>query len=327
MELFEDNKKLFERLKEIIHKIEDNYDKMLELYIKMFENSRYRVDSLYLISKNQPAQRTIAWHRQRHTCVTASDISSALGNNKYKSARQVILEKCGHNKFTGNKYTMWGNRFEPVATMFYEHYRKVVIYEATLLIHPIYAFIGASCDGFVVDEKNKEGYLIEIKCPYTRMPSGIIPIHYWEQPQIQMEVSKIHKCIFLDCKFEEYQNEEDFFNDIDIVPARGVYLEYLDTIYNTLHYTYPEKIIEKTERKDLDSLVKKFEEEICHDHMRYIKKRFVFWKLSFFEEVTIMRDRQWFTKNLPKLRQFWKTVEHYREQGIENLKTVSILKE
>jgi putative phage-type endonuclease len=322
--LFFEQEAILTKIQEIIVKITDNYDQLLELYIETFETSIYRANKLAIMSKMQPAQRTDAWHKQRHSCITASDISSALGNNKYKHGKQVIMEKCGHRKFTGNMYTKWGNRYEPVATMFYEWKHNVKVYEAALLIHPIYQFIGASCDGFVVDENNDEGYLIEIKCPYTRIPKSEIPIHYLEQPLTQMEVSKMPKCVFLDCKFEEYKSEDDFFNDTDEnVKARGVYLEYKDNIYDNLQYVYPEIIKDTTTKDDLEHLKQKFEEEVCYDFMRYSIERFIFWKLSYYHEVTIIRDKGWFSRSLPKLRSFWNSIEKYRIDGITSIKEIT----
>ena len=56
---------------------------------------------------------------------------------------------------------------------------------------------------------------LEIKNPKSRVISGIPKKEYWVQMQIQMEVWNLDECDFLETKFEEYKNEEEFNKDGD----------------------------------------------------------------------------------------------------------------
>ena len=315
------NHQLLDEIQIIINKLLHNYDEILELYVQKNHTSKERVFNFAVHCRDQVRQRTDIWYQMRNACITASDIGSALGKNKYKSKKQVLMEKCGKRSFFGNFYTRWGNRFEPVATQIYEQLHNVKIYDATLLIHPIYPFIGASCDGFVIDELNNEGYLIEIKCPFKREPVDEIPTHYWEQPQTQMEVCKVNKCVFFDCKFEEYSSESAFLADLT-QQFQGVMAEYINKKTNECFYIYPPNVYidnVNTYNTIKENLLKEFEQINNDNNNSFILSRYIWWQLVKFSEIFLYRDRKWFIESLPKLKQFWKNINYLRETGIENL--------
>lgn len=312
----------------LIQQIRNNYDEMLELYVKNKQTSLQRVMDLAVHCKTQASQRTSEWYSRRNACVTASDIGTILGKNKYKKAIEVLKEKCGERTFFGNKYTEWGNKFEPLATRIYEQLFNVKIYEASLLIHQVYPFIGASCDGFVVDEANNEGYLIEIKCPLSRKPNGDIPRHYWEQPQTQMEVCKVNKCVFFDCAFKEYASEAEYNSEEENKPiAKGMILEYsfLD-VNNEKKYgcLYCDPAIPEKEKK-YELLTAKFN-KIQQEHQAQIiiMSRMIYWKLVDYTRVELVRDRNWFKNSLSYLKYFWDLISETRLTG-EDPKKIKIL--
>ena len=55
--------------------------------------------------------------------------------------------------------------------------------------------------------------MLEIKNVVSREISGIPKFEYWVQMQIQMEVCDLNECDFLETKFVEYENYEDYLND------------------------------------------------------------------------------------------------------------------
>ena len=55
--------------------------------------------------------------------------------------------------------------------------------------------------------------MLEIKNIVNRDITGIPKEEYWIQMQLQMEVCNLNECDFLETRFKEYENEDDFIND------------------------------------------------------------------------------------------------------------------
>ena len=153
----------------------------------MHENTRRILDL------NTVEQRTSEWYKLRDNMLTASDVSSALGKNPYKSRKSLLNEKCGlKKKFSGNFITDWGCKMESEAVKMYEKLYDNKIYETGLYQHKMHEFLGASPDGITED-----GKLVEIKAPYKRKIEHEIPEYYYPQVQLQMEVLDVNKCLFI----------------------------------------------------------------------------------------------------------------------------------
>ena len=79
---------------------------------------------------------------------------------------------------------------------------------------PSYSFIGASPDGINSNISNPRfGRMLEIKNIVNREINGIPKLEYWIQMQLQMETCDLNECDFLETKFIEYENEDDFIKD------------------------------------------------------------------------------------------------------------------
>lgn len=150
-------------------------------------------------------QKTPEWYEIRNDLLTASDVPSALGQNPYKSRKQLLKEKCGLTKkvFKGNFATNHGQKYESVALSLYEKRYDDKCYETGLYIHPVYKWLGCSPDGI-----STSGRLIEIKCPIKRTISDAVPEHYYGQIQIQLECLDIEECLFIQYKPETFDCEE-----------------------------------------------------------------------------------------------------------------------
>ena len=182
-------------------------------------------------------QKSNEWYIQRLKLLTASQISSVLNNNIYESSYELFTKKIYdlimhnidnnhiHNNYIHNKYTEWGNKFESVAIKFYEFIKKEKVKEIGLVPHPIYKWLGASPDGLILS-----GNLLEIKCPVKRKISGEIPLPYWIQMQIQMEVCNINNCDYLECSFYEYKNKDDYDKDDYDKDLKGIHKNNKDKI-------------------------------------------------------------------------------------------------
>lgn len=187
-------------------------------------------------------QRTSGWYAQRNNAITASDIPTVLGENKYKTPWALLVDKCGGSKpFVGNDATRWGNHYEDIAIEIYSKLRDKKVLSFGLLIHPDHEWLGGSPDGITTD-----GILLEVKCPLSRkIVMGEVPHHYLSQVLLNLEICNLELAHFIE--YCPGSSDEDYIINI----------------------------------------------------------------------VEIHRDREWFSKEMPKMKEFWDNIVKYREIGID----------
>ena len=122
----------------------------------------------YLKSKPQPSQRTKEWYEFRHKLITASNAYKAFESPATQN--QLIYEKCQPLKAfeededaTDNKEIKivntnsalhWGQKYEPLSVMIYEHMHNSQVEDFGCIQHRDYKFLGASPDGIVIKGLN-----------------------------------------------------------------------------------------------------------------------------------------------------------------------------
>ena len=133
--------------------------------------------------------------------ITASDVATALGVNKYQSINSLIKKKITKETTVsgGSSATNYGNKYEEEARLLFSDRFKLETWEIGLFQHPDISWLGGSPDGIASD-----GNLIEIKCPVTREISHTIPDHYYPQVQICMEILDRPACYFIQYKPSNY---------------------------------------------------------------------------------------------------------------------------
>ena len=175
----------------------------------------------------QPEQRTKEWFDYRHNRITASDTASAIDENPYEPVESFILKKCDpEHKFLDNANVYHGKKYEPIATLIYEHIYNSKVTEFGALPSDRYQILGASPDGICSNQtldykfSNMLGTMLEIKCTVMRQiyTSGkiaghICPFYYYCQVQQQLECCDLDKCDFWQCKISEYKNRTAYFVD------------------------------------------------------------------------------------------------------------------
>ena len=164
----------------------------------------------YVLSLPQIPQRTAEWYAQSKKVLTASEFSAILGSDR--SVDSLVLQKITEpvegstNRLaclTGEMSPFdWGIRFEPVVKQILIAMWGSEIIEVGRLVHATDKHLAASPDGIIqkADDRDRVGRLVEIKCPVTRDISGKIPFEYWCQMQIQMEVTDIDECDYVEVK-------------------------------------------------------------------------------------------------------------------------------
>ena len=151
-----------------------------------------------LISREYDAQRSEKWLSLRGNMLTASDAATAIGDNPYEKPEDLILKKCGYNKFTGNEFTAHGNKYEDEARDIYCKKYNEVAHEIGLHPHPSYSWLGGSPDGIT-----ESGKLIEIKCPLKRKITPEVPVYYMPQIQLLLEILDLEEAVFIQYKPSE----------------------------------------------------------------------------------------------------------------------------
>jgi putative phage-type endonuclease len=244
-----------------------------------------RVRELLTLGGNHE-QGSDEWFTIRHSMITASDVCTAIGEDPYSSREDLLLKKCKNpntGTFSGNKYTEWGKLFEPVATDLFSKRRNVTVHQTGCIRHKWDSHIGASPDGILDD-----GTLLEIKCPFSRIITSHIPMAYWVQMQIQMEVCCLDKCVFLQCKFHKYKNYKEY----------NEYHGYKETRYG----------IAPTH-------------DVTNDTHGYIKDHDCYWRIDVYQEHIVERDTEWYKGVRNELMDFWSKVEYYRKVGVDSIPT------
>lgn len=145
-----------------------------------------------LIAATYAEQRSQEWLELRENMITASDVASALGENHYESPDAFVKKKVLRTKWAGNAATAHGTLLEPIARDLYDARTGRTSHEVGLVQHREYPWLGASPDGITED-----GILVEIKCPLTRKIEAKVPKHYWPQVQLQLEITDLEECDFV----------------------------------------------------------------------------------------------------------------------------------
>lgn len=145
-----------------------------------------------LISAIYAEQRSQEWLDLRENMITASDVASAIGENRYESVDSFIKKKVLRTKWAGNAATAHGTALEPMVRDLYDERTGRKSHEIGLVQHREYPWLGASPDGVTED-----GLLIEIKCPLTRKIEKKVPSYYLPQVQLQLEITDLEECDFI----------------------------------------------------------------------------------------------------------------------------------
>lgn len=165
-----------------------------------------------------PKQKSVEWYNIRQNMITASEISSVLNSNIHQTSYDLLLKKILPIEHITNKSIEWGNIFEQAALELYESIHNIKTYPLGLVTHNKYNWIGASPDGLLAS-----GKLLEIKCPVNRQIGLDIPLYYWIQMQIQMEVCNIDTCDYFECSFYRYKNLNEYNNSSDLSKKSLIY--------------------------------------------------------------------------------------------------------
>jgi hypothetical protein len=264
-----------------------------------------------LLSSQQVAQRTPAWYAESADLLTASELG-----NLFKSPRTrglLVMSKVQPPTHTSSAAPVdssfmtafdWGIRFEPVVKMLYERRYKSVVAEVGRIRHPTLARCAASPDG-VVHQGERAGRLLEIKCPVTRQPDDSVPDDYYAQMQQQLEVCDLEQCDYVEVKFRA-----PYSSPGPMEVAGPVAADMMGIIWRLERdredgtpkgrYLYEEPGL----LPDEPAADKLLEGEVVMER--------VVWEVITWNEITVHRNRAFWSATLPKIEEFWADVEKAR---------------
>ena len=279
-----------------------------------------KVNYLNELNKNLPQQRSPEWYEVRKNTLSASNLWKLLQTEA--SYQSLLREKCNpidttkHSNINMYSTLHWGQKYEPVSQLYYEHVYSTEIVEYGCIIHENYECIGASPDGLNCKRDNpRYGRLLEIKNIINREITGIPKKEYWIQMQMQMECCNIDECDFLECRFKEYPDEATFLQEtksddlegnLNITKDnqyKGVIMCFMDKEQHP-HYEYmPFNVVSKTKCYEWqDKKMTEYEQKNMHWSFNS------YWYLQEVSCILVERNQQWFYAVLPNILDFWNNV-------------------
>jgi len=296
----------------------------------------------HIKQKPQPTQRTDEWYKFRHNLITASNAYKAFESQS--TINQLIYEKCQplklkeddeNGKVKTTVPTMvnintpfhWGQKYEPLSVMLYEHLYNTRVADFGCIKHDHYHFLGASPDGINVDVNSERfGRMLEIKNIVNREINGIPKKEYWIQMQLQMEVCDLDECDFLETKFVEYEIANEFFKELEQEPGQETQIKALDkkgviVYFHNISEAKPFYVYKPLNIVKMDEILK-WEEDMIElyqtpqHNMTYIKS--IYWRLEKLSCVLVLRNKSWFKNNIQAIENVWNIIEKERITGYEH---------
>ena len=283
--------------------------------------------------KTLPTQKqgTQEWFDFRKTALTASNCYKVIyGSTKDKI--NIILDKCSTETTQKRMYSpamQHGTQHEDNGCNIFQKRSGRKVHEFGCIRHPLFNFLGASPDG--IDDM---GEMLEIKMPYSRIPHEIPKKEYYFQMQLQMEVCDLDVCNFLECIVKHYNTRDEYEADIyengktkkerlthtSNGMEKGVMMEGISSSTNTFFYRYSPLGIMPNK---IDAWLKKSEESIKNESIEKgfldVHIRPVYWYSKKYSCIRVYKDNNWITNHIAEFHRFWKTIEYYRENGIDKL--------
>ena len=304
-----------------------------------FETISNKVDTILadrsklaeLLERPFAPQKSEAWLQLRKNLLTASDLAQALDEGKFGTSKQLLLDKAGIKKkmFDAECPPLdWGVRFEPIASDIYSRlFNGIKVHDFGLIQHPTFKIFGASPDGIT-----ELGHMLEIKCPYKRKPDGQVPRQYWLQIQGQLEVCDLTMCHFIDCVFEEmdqneywlYSSEADTKADVHekLAHEYGIILKFKHKIDGTILYDYLDHNLKSSKVAFIQWRDAKIETRTEYTFLRHC-----FWKIKSIDIVPVARDTAVWSTLVPRIEAFWNEVVTLRgsltEQTVDQSPTLN----
>jgi len=282
------------------------------------EKTRERI--AYIEAVPQAEQRTPEWYEQRHNYLTASSIWKAFGTNGNRN--ELIYSKCQpvdvakYSRFNLESPLHWGQKYEDVSIAWYEQQYRTKVGEFGCIPHASIPYLAASPDGINIDPtSDRYGRMVEVKNIVNREITGIPKLEYWIQMQVQLEVCGLKECDFLETRFIEYSDYDEFsadgcFTQTEDGKPKGMMMLFLDNDgqpkYEYAPWAASEEEVDAWQKKKMT------------DNATNAWLKNIYWRLDQVSVVLVVRNRIWLDTAKPVLDDLWATIEHERKTGSEH---------
>jgi hypothetical protein len=260
-----------------------------------------------LMQRPQTTQRTLDWYTEFKRCLTASEFYKIVCPPRERGI--LVLQKSGKLELNGRSSNTavlrcnmsafdWGICFEPVVKLILESTWESTIHDVGRFVHLTNTKLAASPDGLIIKSvKHPEmgGHLLEIKCPKSRTIGLKVPIEYFYQMQLQLEVTGVRACEYVEAKFDF--KEENFVKPLSGWYGKIAVIGYFnEKAYEWLPCKYiygPLADLDWKPDLGLNENILEMNQWVCEKihHER------------------VYRDEVWFSKLIPKIDEFWSDVE------------------
>ena len=274
----------------------------------------------------QPEQKTPEWYKYRHGLITASNVYKVFASQS--QINSLIYEKCkpfverepvyNNNNWHSTSSLQWGVLYEPISALLYEYMNSTKISDFGCIQHEKYNYIGASPDGINTDPNSiLYGRMLEIKNIVNRDITGIPKEEYWIQMQIQMETCGLDECDFVETRFKEYEDADQFYKGVS--KHRGIILCFIENEKTNSPPTYVYSKMDLTINIDIVEKWTEYEKDLKSDKFTLFNTRY--WYLDEYSCVLVKRNVHWFNAALPMIKDVWDTIEKERNSGYEHRAT------
>jgi len=289
----------FTRYIELSHRPSQPLDEPLQAYLEE------------LLQRKQTEQRTPEWYAQMSTILSASELGNLFASARQR-AKLVVSKSLPYQPRNQPLAVLsdymsafdWGIRFEPIVKQIYEDKYGVTVKELGRMHHPADPRCTASPDGLVYHcpKGERAGRLIEIKCPVTREVDGIIPKDYYTQMQMQLHVTGLKHCDYIEAVFASK------YNNMDIKEGPGWYsgvvalvrhADSMETLpsssFQDFYYVYSPLHCDV----EWKPTIREGEELV----------ELTPWRLLLWSEQGVKRNEEWWVALQPMMETFWEDVE------------------
>jgi hypothetical protein len=250
----------------------------------------------------------------------SSDDNDSSNANQETSVPMPVTIKAKYVNI--NSPLHWGQKYEEISRMIYESRNNTKVGEFGCIPHSEYPFLGASPDGINIDPSSPlYGRMLEIKNIVNREIDGVPLEEYWIQMQLQMQVCKCDECDFLETRFKEYVDEEeflkdsasDFDNEFHLTAAmtlKGVFSYFIKDGGTPVYHYAPLYLT----RKEYDIWC----EEIIDKNTDLVWIKNTYWYLHQYSCVLVLRNDAWFQNAIPQVEKVWNVILQERDTGFEH---------
>ena len=131
-----------------------------------------------------------------------------------------------------------------------------------------------------------------------------------------MEVCDLDECDFVETRFTEYENEEEFMKDGTFEKTidgkiKGIIVNFYDG--KEPKYVYSPLGMNEEEYE-------KWYDECLDADPTITWVRNIYWRLDQYSCVLVLRNREWFRGVVEDIRDVWKTILYDREHGYDHRK-------